>query len=98
MIPEIQIFWSNSFLYCGCKTVVLVRINILSKIHPVCHNIANGINHEVTQKRLISMLPNAQKLFVGVLSDMCEMYKLFMYSNIAKGIRLHDKRVIFVYT
>ena len=33
----------NTFLYCSSITVVLVHVNILSKIHPVCHNIANGI-------------------------------------------------------
>ena len=35
-------------------------------------------NQEVTLKRLISMLQIAQKLFVGALSDLCEMYKLFI--------------------
>ena len=35
-------------------------------------------NQEVTLKRLISMLRIAQTLYVGMLSDLCEMYKLFM--------------------
>ena len=33
----------NTFPYCSWITVVLAHINFLSKIHPVCHNIANGI-------------------------------------------------------
>ena len=43
----------------------------------MCHNIANGIKPEITLKRLVSMLPIAQKLYVVALSDLCEMYKLF---------------------
>ena len=35
-------------------------------------------NQEVTLKRLISMLPIAQKLYIGALSDLCEIYKLFI--------------------
>ena len=35
-------------------------------------------NQEVTLKRLINMLPIAQKLYVGAKSDLCEMYKLFI--------------------
>ena len=35
-------------------------------------------NQEVTLKRLISMLRIARKLYVGTLSDLCEMYKLFI--------------------
>ena len=45
-------------------------------------------NQEVILKRLISMLPIAQKLYVGVKSDLCEMYKL---SNVAKDIGVLDK-------
>ena len=51
---------------------------VFSKVHPACHNIANGIIQEVTLKRLISMLPIAQKLYVGAKSDLCDMYKLFI--------------------
>ena len=40
--------------------------------------ILQTISHqEVTLKRLISMLPIAQNLYVGSLSALCEMYKLF---------------------
>ena len=35
-------------------------------------------NQEETLKRLISMLPIAQKLYVGAKNDLCEMYKLFI--------------------
>ena len=36
------------------------------------------------------MLPNAQKLFVGAQSDLCEMYKWFLQH--------YDKIPSFVYT
>ena len=36
-------FGQNTFTYCSWITVVLVHVNNLSKIHPVCHTIANGI-------------------------------------------------------
>ena len=35
-------------------------------------------NQEETLKRLISMLPIAQKLYVVAKNDLCEMYKLSM--------------------
>ena len=38
---------------------------VFSKVHPACHNIANGINQEVTLNRLIGTLPIALKLYVG---------------------------------
>ena len=49
----------------------------------------------MTQKRLISILPIAQKLYVGrkVISVRCINYS---YNNIAKGIRLLDKIAICV--
>ena len=57
-------------------------LTFLSKIHPVCHNIANGIEPEVTQKRLISTLPIAQKAVCwGVKCINCS------YNNIAKGMK-----------
>ena len=44
----------NTFTYCSWITVVLVHVKVLSKIHPVCHNIANGIkpgsNTKITDK------------------------------------------------
>ena len=51
---------------------------VLSKVHPACYSIVNGIKQEVTLKRLISMLRVAQKLYVRAKSDLCEMYKLFI--------------------
>ena len=43
IIPEIHTFGSKYFfMYCSSITA-FVDVNILSKIHPVCHNIANGI-------------------------------------------------------
>ena len=71
-----------------------------SKVHPVCHNIANSIklfNQEVTLKRLISMLWIAQKLYVGaeVIYVRCINWS---YNNVAKGIRLLDSFISFELT
>ena len=49
-----------------------------SKVHPACHSIVNRIEPGSNSKRLISMLPIAQKQFVWALSDLCEMFKLFI--------------------
>ena len=70
---------------------------VFSKIHPACHNIANGSNQEITLKRLLNMLPiikscilGRKVIFVGCIN--CS------YNNVAKGIRLLDVKAIFVYT
>ena len=61
-----------------------------SKVHPACHDIANGIKQEVTQKRLISMLPIIQKLYVIYVRCInCS------YNDMAKGIRLLDEKSHF---
>ena len=54
-------------------------------------------NQEVTLKRLIIMLRIAQKLMLGrkVIYVRCISCS---YNNVAKGIRLLDKKAIFVYT
>ena len=53
-------------------------------------------NQEVILKRLISMLRIAQKLYVGrkVVYVRCINCS---YNNVAKGIRLFDKKTVFVY-
>ena len=38
---------------------------VYSKVHPAFHNIANSIKPGSNFKRLISMPPIAQKLYVG---------------------------------
>ena len=38
---------------------------VISKIYPAGPNIANGIKPRSNSKRLTSMLPIAQKLYVG---------------------------------
>ena len=44
----------NTFIHCSQITVVHVHGSILSKIHPACHNDANGIkagsNSNMTDK------------------------------------------------
>ena len=49
------------------------------KVHPACHDIANGIKQGKNSKILISMLRIYQKLYVGALSDLCEKFKLFIH-------------------
>ena len=38
---------------------------VFSKVHPPCHNVANGIKPGSTLNRLISMLPMAQNCLLG---------------------------------
>ena len=70
---------------------------VLFKVHPACYSIVNGIKQEVTLKRLISMLRVAQKLYVRakVIYVRCISCS---YNNMAKSIRLLDKKAILVYT
>ena len=58
-------------------------------------------NQEVTFKRLISILQIAQKLFVGGGGGRKVIYVRCIncsYNNVAKVIRLLDKKAIFVDT
>ena len=57
---------------------------------PILQTVSNQV---VTLKRQLSMLPIAQKLYVRTLSDICDMYKLFIQQYL-----LLDKKAIFVYT
>ena len=58
---------------------------IFSKVHPACHNIANGIkpgsNSKTTDK-------GCRVIYVRCIN--CS------YNNVAKGIRLRNKKEIFV--
>ena len=75
--------------------MVLVHVNIFfSKIQPVCHNIVNGIKPGSSSKTT-DML----KSCILVLKAICVRCLNCSCNNIiAKGIRLHDKKAIFVYT
>ena len=55
----------NISIYCSRIIVVHVRSTVFSKVHPACHNIANGITTGSYFKRLISMLRIVQKLYAG---------------------------------
>ena len=52
----------------GCFLKFIQRVTILQAVS----------NQERTLERLISILWIAQKLYVGALSNLCEMYKLFI--------------------
>ena len=80
-----QIFSTNLYMlgkntskYRSWTIVVHVHATVFSKVHPACHNIANGFKPGSNSKKLISMLRVAKKLYVGASSDLCEMYKLFI--------------------
>ena len=67
--------WVKILLYivvrcssCSCKWFSLKFTQCATVLYAVS-------NQEVTLKRLISILPIAQKLYVGALNDLCEMYK-----------------------
>ena len=73
----------QNFVYLGkisskyCSRVIVVSVHatvFFLKFTPCVTILQTVSNHEVTLKRLISMLRIAQKLYVGVLSDLCEMY------------------------
>ena len=70
---------------------------VFSKVqHPVCHNIANGIkpgsDSRKTDKHglLKSCMLGRKVIYVRCIN--CS------YNNVAKGKRLLDKKIIFVYT
>ena len=66
----------NTSKYCNCSSCsckwsslkFTQRVTILRTVS----------NQEVTLKRLITMLPIAQNLYVGAQSDLCEMNNLFI--------------------
>ena len=49
-----------------------------SKVHQACHSIVNGIKPGSNSKKTDKHAADCQKLNVGPLSDLCEMYKLFI--------------------
>ena len=49
-----------------------------SKVQPACHNVVNGIKPGSDSRETESILWIAQKLYVGALSYLCQMYKLFI--------------------
>ena len=60
------ILGENTSKYCSQIIVVHVHSTVFfSKVHPMFHNIANGIKPGSDYKRLISMLQIAQRLYVG---------------------------------
>ena len=72
----------NTFTYCSRIIVVHVHVNVFSKVHPECQNIANRIKPESDSNN----------------TDKHAAESFMLYNNIAKGIRLLDKIAIFVYT
>ena len=74
-------------------------LTFLSKIHPVCHNIANGIEPGSDSKTTDKHAADCSKAacwgrYVSVICVRCINCS---YNNIAKGFRLLDTIAIFVY-
>ena len=71
---------------------------VFSKVHPACHNIANGIKPRSSSKKTDKHAAHCQK------PDMLGRNVIFVrcinctYNNVVNGIRLLDKKAIFVYT
>ena len=70
---------------------------VFCNVHTACHSIVNGIKPGSNSKKLMSMLRIAQKLYLGrkVIYVRCISCS---YNNVAKSIRLLDKKAILVYT
>ena len=69
-----------------------------SKVHPACHNIVNGIKPGSDSKKTDKHAVDCSKaVMLGrkVIYVTCINYS---YNNVAKGIRLLDKKPSFVYT
>ena len=66
-----NIFFDQKFVHFGinssiyCSRIIVAHVNVFSKVHPACHNIAKcikpGSNSKTTDKHVAS----AQKLYVG---------------------------------
>ena len=71
---------------------------VFPKVHPVCHNVANGIkpgsNSKKTDRHATDLLKSCMlgRKVIYVRCINCA------YNNVAKGSRLLDKKAIFVYT
>ena len=49
-----------------------------SKVQTACHNIVNGIEPGSDSKKTDKHAVDCSKTYVGALSDLCDMYKLFI--------------------
>ena len=68
-----------------------------SKVHPTCQNIANGTKPGSNSKKTDKHAVDCSKSCLGrkLIHVRCIN---FSYNNVTKGIRLLDKKAIFVYT
>ena len=74
---------------------MLMQLFFFSKVHPTCHNIANGIKPGSDSKKTDKHAVDCSKAVCWVIYVRCINCS---YSNVAKGIRLLDKKAFFVYT
>ena len=76
-----------------CSQIIVVHVHaFFSKVHPACHNIANGIKPGTNSAADCSKAVCWGRKVIYVRCMSCS------YNNVAKGIRLLDKKAIFAYT
>ena len=51
---------------------------IFFEVHSMCHNSVNGIKARSNSKKTDKQVSITHKLYVGALSDLCVMHKLFI--------------------
>ena len=66
---------------------------VFSKVHPACHNIVNGIKPGSNSKKTDKHAADCSKFARKVIYVRCIICS---YNNVAKGIRLLDKKASFV--
>ena len=71
---------------------------VFFKVYSACHNIANSIKPGSNSKKTDKH--NGDCLKAGILGRKVIYVRCinYSYNNVAKGIRLLDKKAIFVYT
>ena len=71
---------------------------VFFKVPPACHNIVNGIKPGSNSKKTDKHVADCSKVVCWGRKVIYVRCINCSYNNVAKGIRLLDKEVIFVYT
>ena len=71
---------------------------VFSKVHPACHSIVNGIKPGSNSKKTDKHAADCSKAVCWGRKGIYVRCISCSYNNVAKGIRLLDKKAILVYT
>ena len=71
---------------------------VFSKAHPACDNIANGFKPGSYSKKTDRHAADCSKAICWGRKGIYVRCKNYSYNNVAKGIRLLDKKAMFSYT